>query len=171
MKSLVMEPITRNQQNVSKPIKRSVRSTTFQDESSSWSKFQISDDVIGTMDYDRYSIKIYGHTKNKDNTTKNEDKKYYFEPTGQLIHRSARSIYNNITKMAEMNFYVNMWSDDVRTKVHRFISDDLKLGPVNKDLVRILPVEKAMIISPQNLPNVELIQDWLPGPSLAQSGP
>ena len=128
--------------------------------SESWAKLQVSDDVIGTMDYDSYSIKIYGHAKNKDIATKNEDKKYYFEPIGQLNHRSAQSAFNNITKKAEMTFNVNMWSDAVRSKAHRFLSKKLKLDPVNKNLVRVLPLEKVMITSPIILPNIELVQDW-----------
>ena len=48
--------------------------------SSSWAKLEISDRVIGYMDYDTYTVKIYDHASNKDMNKKSEEKKYYFEP-------------------------------------------------------------------------------------------
>jgi len=63
--------------------------------SASWAKLEISaDHVIGYMDYDTYTIKIYDHASNKEMNMKNEEKKYYFEPIGQIDHLSAkRAIY------------------------------------------------------------------------------
>ncbi len=130
--------------------------------SASWVKLEISDRVIGYMDYDTYTIKIYDHSSNKDIHVKNEDKKYYFEPVSQLNQLSAQSYFNNISRKPEMTFNVNMWSDTVRNAVHKFISDDLKLGPVNINLVRVLPLDRVMMYSEIGLsPNYEIEQNWI----------
>ena len=114
------------------------------------------------MDYDTYTVKIYDHASNKKMDVKTEDKKYYFEPIGQLNHLSAQSAFNNISKKPEMTFNVNMWSDTVRNAVHKFISDDLKLGPVNINLVRVLPLDRVMIYNEiGSSPNVEIEQNWI----------
>jgi len=128
----------------------------------SWAKLEISDHVIGYMDYDTCTIKIYDHASNRDINIKNEEKKYYFEPIGQLDHFSAKSAFNNISNKAEMIFHVNMWSDSIRNAVHKFISDDLKRGPVNINLVRVLPMDRVMIFNEMGLPpNFELEQNWI----------
>lgn len=85
--------------------------------STSWMKLEILDRVIGYMDYETYTIKIYDHTPIKEIHLKNEDKKYYFEPIGQLNQLSAQSAFNNISRKPEMTFNVNMWSDTVRNAV------------------------------------------------------
>lgn len=66
--------------------------------SGSWTMLEISDRVIGNMDYDNYGIKIYDHVSNKDANKKNIEKKYFFEPIGQLDHHSAKSAFNNFSK-------------------------------------------------------------------------
>ncbi len=104
--------------------------------SASWAKLEISaDHVIGYMDYDTYTIKIYDHASNKEMNMKNEEKKYYFEPIGQRDHLSAKSAVNNVSNQAEMIFHINMWSDSIRNAVHKFISNDLKQGTVNINIV------------------------------------
>jgi len=131
--------------------------------SASWAKLEISDHVIGYMDYDIYTVKIYDHaSNNKDLNVKNEDKKYYFEPIGQLDHRTAKSAYNNISKKAEMTFNVNMWSDIIRNSVHKFIADDLKRGPVNINLVRVLPMDRVMLFNEiGSSQHFEIDQNWI----------
>jgi len=114
--------------------------------SSSWEKLEISNRVVGEMNYNTYTIKIYGHASNNDVNKKNERKKYYFEPICQLDHFSAESAFNNVSKKYEMSFNVNMWDDTIRDAVHTFISDDLDLGPVNKHLVGVLPLDNVMVI-------------------------
>jgi len=130
--------------------------------SASWAKLEISDHVIGYMDYDSYTVKIYDHASNKNPNIKNEEKKYYFEPIGQLDHRTAKSAFNNISKKAEMTFNVNMWSDSIRNAVHKFITDDLKLGPVNINLVRVLPMDKVMLFNEIGSSQpFEIEQNWI----------
>ena len=114
--------------------------------STSWAKLEISNRVIGEMNYNTYTVKIYGHSSNKDVNLPNQKKKYYFEPIGQLNHKSAKSTFNNVSKKYEMTFDVNMWDDTIRDAVHKFISDDLDLGPVNKHLVGVLPLDNVMIM-------------------------
>lgn len=113
--------------------------------STSWEKLEISNRVIGEMNYNTFTVKIYGHATNNDFNKKNEEKKYYFEPIGQLDHQSAESAFNNVSKKYEMSFNVNMWDDTVRDAVHKFISDDLHLGPVNKHLVGVLPLDHLVM--------------------------
>jgi len=130
--------------------------------STSWAKLEISDHVIGYMDYDIYTVKIYDHASNKDVNVRNEEKKYYFEPIGQLDHRSAKSVFNNISKKAEMTFNVNMWSDSIRSSVHKFIADDLKRGPVNINLVRVLPMDRVMLFKEfGSSQHFEIDQNWI----------
>ena len=54
-----------------------------------------------------------------------------------------------------------MWNDTVRNAVHRFISDDLKLGPVNINLVRVLPLDRVMMYSEVGSQNFEIEQNWI----------
>jgi len=132
--------------------------------STSWAKLEISDRVIGYMDYDTYTVKIFDHALNKDVNMKNEKKKYYFEPIGQLNHLSAESSYNNVSKKYEMTFNVNMWDDAVRDAVYKFISEDMELGPVNKNFVRVLPLDNVAMmyneIGPAS-PHFEINQNWI----------
>lgn len=141
-------------------IKPQVKS--FAGNPSSWAKLEISDVVIGSMDYDTYQVKIYNHASNKDVDMNNVEKKYYFEPIGQLDHLSAKSNFNNVSKTAEMTFKINMWTDQIRADVHKFLSDDLKLGPVNINLVRVLPLDEVMIFSGGgSSPHFEIDHNWI----------
>jgi len=138
------------------------RQVDIPDTSASWAKLEISDDVIGYMDYDTYTVKIYDHASNKDVNKKSEEKKYYFEPFGQLDHQSAKSFFNNISEKAEMTFNVNMWNDNLRNAVHRFLSDNLKLGPVNINLVRVLPMDRVMLFNEiGSSQHFEIEKNWI----------
>jgi len=157
--------------NVSLEIssKRTVRAVTSKPESTvtdisstSWAKLEISDRVIGYMDYDTYTVKIFEHNSNKGVNMTNEKKKYYFEPIGQLNHLSAESTFNNVSKKYEMTFNINMWDDTVRDAVHKFISDDMKMGPVNKNLVRVLPLDNVVMYNEvEQSKNFEIEQNWI----------
>ncbi len=61
-----------------------------------------------------------------------------------------------------MTFNVNMWDDTVRDAVHKFISDGLNLGPVNKNLINVLPLDNVVLYSAiGRSPNFEIEQDWI----------
>ena len=128
---------------------------------SSWAKLQVSDNVLATMDYDNYALKIFPHAINKDLTTKNEDKKYYFEPIGQLNHLSASAKLNPVSGKAETSFRVEMWNDDVRTAVYNFLAKNPKNLPITADNVRVLPLEKVMIYTSTVSLGADLSQDWV----------
>ena len=113
----------------------------------SWWQIEVFDETVGRMDYCNYALKIYDHALNKDVNLKNEERKFYFEPVVQLNHLSARSYFNNNSQKPEMTFQVNMWSDSVRNRVHKFLSEDLNFGPLNIKSVRVLPIYKVMIYS------------------------
>ena len=99
--------------------------------------FQIPPHDIGYLLYGNLRIKIYQHVaNNKRNSTETEGSllslivngskknlnQFYYEPIALLDHRSAKSVYNNITKEAEMKFRVQMWTDDVQAKVVDWIN-------------------------------------------------
>ena len=162
--------VKRSERSVNKPnaktatIKPQLKSTAADVSYASWPKLEISDKVIGYMDYDTYTVKIYDHASNKDENIKKEEKKYYFEPIGQLDHLSAKSDFNNVSavKTPEMVFKVNMWSDTIRNEVHKFISEGLQLSPVNINLVRVLPLDRVMVYNEiDSSPNFEIEQNWI----------
>ncbi len=63
-----------------------------------------------------------------------------------------------------MTFNVNMWDDAVRDAVYKFISEDMELGPVNKNFVRVLPLDNVAMmyneIGPAS-PHFEINQNWI----------
>jgi len=121
--------------------------------------FQIAPHDIGYLLYGNLRIKIYQYVvNNKRNSTEtegsllslmvNRSKKnlnqFFYEPIALLDHRSAKSVYNNITKEAEMKFRVQMWTDDVQAKVVDWIKEVID-ERVNKKLVQVLPYDKLVL--------------------------
>ena len=142
----------------------------------SWAKLQISPDNIGSMQYGNMVLKIYQHASNQQKNAdaslpstsplsgamkKSSLSKYYYAPITLMDHRSARSSYNNVTKQAEMEFRVEMWNDDVKTKVAEWIKANHDTE-VNENFVQVIPFEKMVLATTSNSfqQRYTLSKDW-----------
>ena len=113
------------------------------DEDSSWAKLQISPNNIGSMEYGNFLVNIYAHSANE---RTNLSSKYYFAPISLLDHGSAQSFYNNVTIRAQMEFRIELWNDDVKTKVVQWIKDNYD-EKVNGNFVQVIPFNQIMLAS------------------------
>ena len=81
---------------------------------SSWNKLEILSNSIGSIEYaDNVEIKMYSHSKNK--------AKFYFAPISLINNKCARSYYNQETKQAEMDLHIELWNDQIKAKVARWV--------------------------------------------------
>ena len=118
-----------------------------------WAKLQISHDSIGSMQYGNMLLKIYEQAGNQRNAAETgsskilkriSHSKYYYAPITLLDYTSARSLFNNVTNQAEMKFRVEMWNDDVKSKVVDWIIENYDKD-VNKNFVQVIPFEKMVL--------------------------
>ncbi|XP_046645619.1 uncharacterized protein LOC124336056 isoform X5 [Daphnia pulicaria] len=120
------------------------------DFSSSWAKLQISPDPLSSMDYGNFLIEMYEHTNNHKATA--SDKKYFYSPIALLDHKTAVSIYNNVTKQSEMRFRIEMWNDKVQNKVVNHLQEIFG-HDIKSNTVRVIPLEKVILTS--NIPTAD----------------
>jgi hypothetical protein len=109
------------------------------------------------MEYGNFLIDIYEHANNhKANPNEN---KYFYSPIALLDHKSAVSVYNNVTKQPEMRFRIEMWNEKVQNEVvkHLFKSVDKEIQPYN---VKIIPLENVILASKRPKADYSLSPMW-----------
>jgi hypothetical protein len=109
------------------------------------------------MEYGNFLIDIYEHANNhKANPSEN---KYFYSPIALLDHKSAVSVYNNVTKQPEMRFRIEMWNEKVQNEVvkHLFKSVDKEIQPDN---VKIIPLENVILASKRPKADYSLSPIW-----------
>lgn len=89
----------------------------------SWSRLKVSPEELGSMPYGDFSINIYGHTANERQELSNVTKRYYYVPVCELIHKSAKSFFNNVIKKAQVRFRVEMWNAHISNSVLEYTSN------------------------------------------------
>jgi hypothetical protein len=92
-------------------------------DSSTWEKLQISPDTFSSVEYGNFLIEIYEHTDNNKATTTMSQKKYFYSPLAMLDHKSAVSLYNNVTNKSEMRFRIEMWNNKVQNEVVKHLNE------------------------------------------------
>ncbi len=98
------------------------------------------------MKYGNFLIEIYEHANNHKATTTASQKKYFYAPIALLDHKSAVSIYNNVTKQLEMRFRVEMWNDKVQNEVVKHLNDIVG-HEIKSNRVTVIPLEKVILAS------------------------
>jgi hypothetical protein len=104
------------------------------------------------MEYGNFLIEIYEHANNHKATTAASQKKYFYSPLALLDHKSAVSIYNNVTNQPEMRFRVEMWNDKVQNEVVKHLNEVVGYE-IKSNKVRVIPLEKVILSS--NLPTAD----------------
>jgi len=127
---------TREKRALKKPQESSNNMESF------WSKLQISSRELGSMPYEDYGISIYGHSENTIKT--NDEKQYFYAPISQLLHKSAKASFNNVSKQHEVLFPIQMWSEELEEKLRKY-TEKLVKHPVEKERIRVLPIEKVKL--------------------------
>jgi hypothetical protein len=92
------------------------------------------------MEYGNFLIEIYEHANNHKASTTASQKKYFYSPLALLDHKSAVSIYNNVTKQPEMRFRVEMWNAKVQNEVVKHLNKSIG-QEIQSDKVRVIPLE------------------------------
>ena len=86
----------------------------------SWDRLQISPNEFGSMPFGDGIVAIYEHSNNN-KPSFNGTKRYYYAPIALLNHDSAYTLFNNITKRAEMHFKIAMWDSNVESFIVRYL--------------------------------------------------
>jgi hypothetical protein len=127
--------------------------------SSSWAKLQISPDTLSSMEYGNFLIDIYEHAHNHKAATTASQKKYFYSPLALLDHKSAVSLYNNVTNQSEMRFRVEMWSDKVQNEVVKYLNEIIG-HEIKSNQVRVIPLEKVILTSNVPTENYSISSVW-----------
>ncbi len=114
--------------------------------SSSWAKLQISPDTLSSMEFGNFLVEIYEHANNHKATTTASEKKYFYSPLALLEHKSAVSVYNNVTNQPEMRFRIEMWNDKVQNEVVKHLNEVVGYE-IKSNKVRVIPLEKVILTS------------------------
>jgi hypothetical protein len=127
---------------------------------SSWSKLQISHRILVSMPYGNFRVNIYEHLDNYKNKT-NNSKKYFYSPIALLDHKSAVSLFNDVTEQIEVRFRIEMWNDNIENQVAKYLSE-LFGRQVQVNQVKVVPFEKVALASTSAQTFYILPSDWLP---------
>jgi hypothetical protein len=125
--------------------------------SSSWAKLQISPETFSSMEYGNFLIEIYEHANNQKAIA--NQKKYFYAPIALLHHKSAVSLYNNVTNQSEMRFRVEMWSDKVQNEVVKHLNEIIG-HEIKSNQVRVIPLEKVILTSNVPTENYSISSVW-----------
>ena len=147
-------PVDQRCRETSENVQSSDSQQQQQYSSQSWSQIEVSDSVLGALDYDNYEILLYEHARNFQDIPGNQ-KIFFFAPIVQLNQMSAISYYNKLTRKSEMSFNVLMWNEALKIAVQKFISSNLN-RPVNMFQIRILPFDTISLFSMQVMEGIEL---------------
>jgi len=136
-----------------------VRSTQTSDSKSSFCpKVQRSSRELGSMPYDNYRIGIYGHSNNALNSK--DEKQFFYFPSSQLLHKSARAEFNNVTKQHEVVFSIQMWNEELEDQVRKHTEKIVK-HPVDQEKINVLQIEKVKLSnSGQKSNSYRLKSEW-----------
>ena len=115
-------------------------------DSSTWEKLQISPDTFSSVEYANFLIEIYEHTDNNKATTTMSQKKYFYSPLAILDHKSAVSLYNNVTNQSEMRFRIEMWNDKVQNEVVKHLNEIVG-HEIKSNQIRVIPSKKIILTS------------------------
>jgi hypothetical protein len=111
------------------------------------------------MEYGNFLIEIYEHANNHKASTTASQKKYFYSPLALLDHKSAVSIYNNVTKQPEMRFRVEMWNAKVQNEVVKHLNKSIG-QEIQSDKVRVIPLEKVILTSNTPTADYSLSPVW-----------
>lgn len=91
-------------------------------------------------------------------------KKYYHAPIVLLDHKSANCTINSLSGEAEVKFRIELWNDDVRTKVRRWIRKEIDQKAKDSH-ISIIPFDRLAlkaIASPSKQQTYYIEKSWIP---------
>ena len=128
-------------------------------DSSTWEKLQISPDTFSSVEYANFLIEIYEHTDNNKPATTMSQKKYFYSPLAILDHKSAVSLYNNVTNQSEMRFRIEMWNDKVQNEVVKHLNEIVG-HEIKSNQVRVIPTKKIILTSDVPTAEYSISSPW-----------
>ena len=118
------------------------------------------------MTYGDFHIAIYEHSHNTRGKVSSTGyaKKYYYAPIVLLDHNSANCTINSLSSKAEVKFRIELWNEDVRTKVRRWIRKEIDQTAKDSH-VSIIPFDRLAlkaIATPSKQQPYKIDKTWIP---------
>ncbi|XP_059351140.1 uncharacterized protein LOC130692747 [Daphnia carinata] len=132
-----------------------------QEAGSSWTKLQISPLAVGSMPYGTFRINIYEHSANLLASSSESRKRYYYAPMALMDHINAFSLFNNVTRVPELRFSVQLWHDEIEKKITTYTAKLLK-RTVSQEQVEVIPFNKVILVTMSPSKDYWPSNEWIP---------